>query len=276
MVTAKRGRPHTGNEDEDGFLYHYTDLEACTNIIRSKSLRATQIRCLNDSSEQKIMRRLVLQQISKRESELQGEGTVRLDGHRGLLQRSAEVFVTCFTEDRGDRLSQWRGYGGSAGVSLRFKKQQLQEYFQPSHDLTLAALYRINYVSSDGDRETNQMIDQVLDCYDGTDRNPWQWFEEEVLAHGAALKHISFVEEKEWRIVMYQGDKTIKHRVRGGLLVPYIEINFEEDFKTLLAGVRVGPHLHQKQNAVTLKSLLAEQCFESTKVSCSQTPYRGF
>jgi hypothetical protein len=47
-----------------------------------------------------------------------------------VKSRSGMFFVVCFSEDGGDRLSQWRAYGGNSGVCLKLKKAGLQNLFR--------------------------------------------------------------------------------------------------------------------------------------------------
>lgn len=57
------------NPDEDGFLYHYTSLKAFLGIIGSKTLRATDIKFMNDTMEHKLATGLVIDEIFKRIAE---------------------------------------------------------------------------------------------------------------------------------------------------------------------------------------------------------------
>ena len=93
------------NDDADGFLYHYTSLEALNGIITNKTLWASHIKYLNDTSEQVILRELVNNRILDRLAALPN---VRRDQWKVLVARARELYVTCFSEDSGDRLSQWR------------------------------------------------------------------------------------------------------------------------------------------------------------------------
>ena len=44
---------------------------------------------------------------------------------KGLEYEKYPLYVICFSEDGGDRLSQWRAYGGISGVCMGFRKSAL-------------------------------------------------------------------------------------------------------------------------------------------------------
>ena len=73
-----------------------------------------------------------------------------------------------------------------------------------------------------------------------------------------------------------EGERKLKYRTRGSLLVPYVEQMFGDNLKALLAEVIVGPSTHKEQTAEAIKGLLVENGFTSTEVRLSETPYRGF
>ena len=47
------------NNKKVGQLYHYTDLSACENILKSQTFRATHYKNLNDSTELKYVKELM-------------------------------------------------------------------------------------------------------------------------------------------------------------------------------------------------------------------------
>jgi hypothetical protein len=53
--------------------------------------------------------------------------------------------------------------------------------------------------------------------------------------------HLAFAEEKESRLVLFHSRETLQHRVRGSLLIPYLEIEVGPQFESLVEEVIVGP-----------------------------------
>ena len=98
----------------------------------------------------------------------------------------------------------------------------------------------------------------------------------EVAVEGAFFKHEAFREEKEWRMLVLRSRRSLKHRVRGSLLVPYIEINVGARLADILEAVIVGPISHKEQTAEAIRGLLIDKGLGHLEVWCSKTPYRGF
>jgi hypothetical protein len=263
------------NNDADGFLYHYTSLDALIGIAGGKILWASHIKYLNDTSEQDIMRQLLLKEIQELIMADPHAAAEQIDQWRVLLDRDIEpFFVLCFSEDGGDRLSQWRAYGGTSGVCLKFNKSQLQGYCRASTGDQAVALRKVRYVAPEGDPYLNAEIEKLLKDFGETASDVA--IPVEVSIAGAFLKHQAFREEKEWRIIVPQSKRVLKHRVRGSLLVPYVELDVKSHFADLLEAVIVGPISHREQTAKALQELLRGNGLSSIKVLCSDTPYRGF
>jgi hypothetical protein len=258
---------NTVNEDEDGFLYHYTDLNALIGIISNKVLWASHIKYLNDTSEQVIYRQLVSNKIWEIDSstDLNVEEQrlpERIRQSRTLGGSLTMAFVVCFSEDGGDRLSQWRAYGGNSGVCLKFNKFELVDYCQVSG----TELRMIRYVAPEGGADLDWEIEKLVRA--GRIG--------EVSVEGAFIKHKAFEEEQEWRVLMNDYKAVVKYRVRGSLLVPYVEFDLKSKMADLLQAVIVGPINHREQTAEAIKTLLESNGLQSVEVICSRTPYRGF
>jgi hypothetical protein len=258
------------NDDADGSVYHYTSLEALNGIVSNKTFWASHIKYLNDTSEQIILRHLVQHRIL----ELLGtQPSIVPEQWEAHFAREREIFVVCFSEDGGDRLSQWRAYGGNSGVCLKFNKAALLSYCHASDDVRGVVFQKIHYVSPEGDRHLNALAEKILKDLNktGSDKR----IPIEVAIEGAFFKHAAFREEKEWRMLVVQLDQALKHRVRGSLLVPYIELDLKTRLADLLEAVIVGPISHKEQTAEAIKGLLRDKGLKSVEVWCSKTPYRG-
>ena len=259
------------NDDADGFLYHYTSLEALNGIITNKTLWASHIKYLNDTSEQKIVRDLVFDRI------MLGATTNTkhlIEQMNRLFARDDGTFVVCFSEDGGDRLSQWRAYGGNSGVCLKFNKDALLNYCHKGEKIQAVSLQKIHYVLPEGDDYVNALADRLLDDIDRV-ISSGTITPVKVAHEGAFFKHKAFREEKEWRMLVVKLDQDLKHRVRGSLLVPYIELDLNDGLADLLEAVIVGPINHKEQTAEAIQELLRDKGLKSV-VGYSNTPYRGF
>jgi hypothetical protein len=258
------------NKDEDGFLYHHTTLRSVIGIINGKSLWATDIKYMNDTMEHKLATGLVIDEIFKRIAETKppdGQSMAELTWPLSFF--SQPLYVVCFSEDKGDRLSQWRGYGGDSGVCSVFRKKELQNWCQ-TH--SAGVLRKVRYIPEQGDEILSAEIFALL-ARSKEERTP----NLAVDAHETAAlhKHEAFVEEKEWRIVSDRQKRPLCFRERGSLLIPYIEQKFEAELESLLAAVIIGPTAHQTETKVAMEQLLLINHL-SAEVRTSEIPYRGF
>lgn len=271
MTDAQPEPQRVANPDEDGFLYHYTSLEAFKSIIENKVLWATHIEYLNDTTENSLMKTLVAKRLGELAlHEKDPESMRRLKAQFETGERFA-FFIACFSEDRGDRLSQWRAYGGSSGVCMAFNKSALEEFCLASLESEASIFLPVDYIPPEGNERTDERIREILEQVEV----PNNIYYEAYLA-GSILKHDAFAEEQEWRIVTHPWNRPAKFRLRGSLLVPYIELRFDDKLKDLLATVTLGPMNHQQQTAESVSAMLIANRLKTTQVRRSQIPYRGF
>ena len=146
----------TGQHDQpelkpasDALLHHYTNLNAFKNIVEKGTLWATHIHYLNDTSEQRFLGQLILARIGERlKFEPQEVRQRLLSWQQKLLSwtdrgsdEATTYYVICFSEDGGDRLSQWRGYGAQGGVSIGFRKSVLEELCKRNTEKGISSLH---------------------------------------------------------------------------------------------------------------------------------------
>jgi Protein of unknown function (DUF2971) len=157
-----------------------------------------------------------------------------------------------------------------------FKKADLRQYCRRNvrENGKFVILSDVHYVPPDGNKFTDQKIDNIVD----PDKHQYDnaLFEVELYGAAATLKHDSFQEEKEWRMLLLQQGRTLKHRIRGSVLVPYIELDLGSALGGLLAFVIVGPTSHKEQTAEAIRGMLVQADLSSVEVRCSSIPYRGF
>jgi len=161
-------------EDAPKTLYHYTSLEALQSIVKSKKLRASNIRFLNDMSETLIFRQDVLEVLRQR-----ANGGERAQALAELIDHIESrplqsLFVASFSE-KGDLLSQWRAYcPPGLGVSIGFNSSCLQEnWVWNPHDnqepfFLSSSLTKIRYYGKSQRAELEQDIDDLI-AIDGDD-----------------------------------------------------------------------------------------------------------
>lgn len=226
-----------------GTLYHYTTLSGLLGIVRSRALWASDVRYMNDSAELRHTADLIQTEVRERIA----------GGHPDplLLSRFADWVAYRITNGHllfgasfrayGNLLSQWRGYSSPGkGVSLGFCPKFIRRCADRQQFLIGKCIYEPS--------RQQALIAQVVDAMEemtalrpggehpaDTDRRLHEVFasmETDLLRIAAILKHPSFREEKEWRIVspvMDHTDAPICFREGHNMLVPYIEFDLSLD-----------------------------------------------
>lgn len=244
-------------------LYHYTDAEALDSMLRSKTLRASHTAFLNDSSEIKYALGL-LDSIVKETGGNAGDPSEAADqvilaaAHE--LLSYVEIYAVCFCEN-GDLLSQWRGYGHGGGYAVGFKGDNLHV-----KDRSLPSLVKVHYDPAEHRRLLVDLVvrwrtapkDLPLADNDRPAHNLARLIFAVAFAEViAGLKHPSFAEEQEWRLVYRRTSKETpdgrvlddgldlkrEFRPRGGVLLPYVSLTGKpERIKEIEAQeIMVGP-----------------------------------
>ncbi len=224
-------------------LYHYTTFTGLLGIIGSRALWASDIRYMNDSAELKHTADLIRKEITQRIAAGHPNPNLLnqfLDWVSHRITNGHLLFGASFRSN-GNLLSQWRGYSRlGKGVSLGF---------DPTYILKCARAqsFQIGRCIYDPG-EQQQLIVKVVDaveelaeaCRDNCESaNPnsslfyhavFQQLESDLLRIAAVLKHPSFQEEAEWRIVSpaitdYLNAQVL-FREGASMLVPYVEFKF--------------------------------------------------
>ncbi len=147
-MEAPEPKPNESAGDQskpEGPLYHYTDQNGLLGIIQDRSIRATHLRYLNDTSEGRIVFQVLLDELNRRVNSdammlsfgmepVKRSGKIECEDEEIFSQgvsmlswvTSQDVFVTSFSE-KGNLLSQWRAYAGaSGGYSIGFSRSYLR------------------------------------------------------------------------------------------------------------------------------------------------------
>lgn len=273
-------------------LWHYTSATGLLGIIDSGTLFATQVSCLNDTSEYQYLADLMRQEAEERATrqsdpwrkELYSR-TVQLLGERQVA--SANAFVICLSASRDD-LGQWRGYGGDAcSFAIELDVRRLMEGLALRGGNTMPM--RVRY----DEEEHREALTMLLDSWEESMRSIWGKAEEEVdgwlksfglgyaqlasLMH-AMVKHRSFHSEKEYRIyteLQHKEHEKLKFTAKRTLLARHIPVAFGKNKKLPVRSVMVGPGGAQEASRVSVGDLLkAHQYGDDVPIELSKVPYR--
>ena len=276
-----------------GLLYHYTTLTGLLGIVQTRNLWASDIRYMNDSAELRHSADLIRTEVQER--------LARGLGKADLLGRFADwvtyritnghmMFASSFRA-HGNLLSQWRGYASHGkGVSLGFSSSYIIE-------CAARQQFQIGKCIYDPVRQrrlVGQVVDAVeaqVDGYLKGGESPqrlseiyqevFAGIEIDMLRIAAILKHPSFSEEKEWRVVspVYPDtvDSPIRFREANAMLVPYIEFDLQlrEGRPPQLEHLFLGPTSNINISMNSLNMFLAQNGIVPPRgIDYCQIPYR--
>jgi hypothetical protein len=277
-------------------LWHYTNAAGFLGIFRSGKLWATNTDYLNDASEMRYARHLVLRGVNSVRS-----CAVNRDEHEMLnllcdcigSNVSRPVFVTSLSAEKNE-LSQWRAYGGSSGsFALGFNSKMLVAAIAKNTE-TRFSLCKCTYDEAHSASLCQQFVDSLLREFrvhrhahtpSGSD------YQETLdLVHEAVrifdtfaplIKHPDFVRESEWRLVSDPVDLTERPiRLREGRtrIVPYLELTIAKDKSDPKFTVHtlIGPAINYSPRDTNLAQIAYCDDFilQPFPVEPSTTPYR--
>jgi|HubBroStandDraft_6_1064221.scaffolds.fasta_scaffold03031_4 hypothetical protein len=258
-------------------VYHYTSQDGLLGIIRHGSLWVSSIRHLNDSTEFAYSIDIVRENLNRRLRAERGPwnsyyGTI-LEEFDAIKQMT--LLVGSFSEE-GDLLSQWRAYTpNGVGFSTGFKYRSLQS-------LALEQKFRFikcSYKESEHHEILNDLINEAgKRVTDGKFGDAVQTFFTGLFKFAPALKHPSFSEEKEWRVVsqIVDSNDNIKFRAGKSMVIPYGDFDLAEDGKMPLSKIIVGPTPHKELSVQSVRQLLFSNNINDCVVVPSSVPYRSW
>ncbi len=280
-------------ETPRGLLYHYTTLSGMVGIVGSRSLWASDIRYMNDSAELRHAVDLIRLEVQERIS--RGQGRADLLGqfadwvaHR--ITTGHLLFAASF-RSHGNLLSQWRGYSSHGkGVSLGFPAETIlacagRQSYQVGKCL---------YTPASQHRLIGQAVDAVEELaaehLAGTESRERQAaifqevfaaIEVDLLRIASVIKHPSFREEQEWRIVspVYSGADAppILFREAHAMLVPYVTFDLQQEpgGRPRLDHVFLGPTSNSNISLNSLRMFLNQNGIVPERgIDYCQIPYR--
>lgn len=285
-------------------LHHYTDAFGASGIISSNSLWATATQFSNDFSEIEYAVSIAMRVIQEMWKTTTGVGPwerVLVEHLVHLfstpLHSFGQPFIVSFCEV-GDLLSQWRGYGQTSGFSLAFKSltQGDELRLQCEHGFR-TGIKPIDYQPNRQRARLRFLLRRLIKLVNGFSFKVAS--AEGASAHvelslilvlamtdwACTVKHESFSEEREWRIVTYPKGATLSGvhlknyegvsvRPTARLLLPYMTLEPLPGERLPLLEVRCGPSYFQEQSSRAMHILLRNHGYDNVQVSLSTVPLR--
>jgi 5-carboxymethyl-2-hydroxymuconate isomerase len=261
-------------------LYHYSSGSALLGILESRSIWATNIRFLNDSTEYRFALEMAKSLVANRKENTRNRitaGLYEVLKDRLTSEFQKEVFVSSFSE-RPDQLSQWRAYClPHGGYAIGFRSKEIVNSRNSS---ATGWLVRCRY-DEESQLSLIEELFKVVEEYaeenralasDRVYRESYKLVGRLLPLVAPALKDPSFAEEQEWRLVRsaesFDGFPLFRSAL--SMLVPYHEHQLAAPGESLpIEEVIVGPTPHPKLAIEGVGGLLASHRLSETKTKPS-------
>ncbi len=169
-------------------FFHYTDYNAFASIVTKKDLWLTDARCSNDAEEIEHGRKRIKELIEEQALPGNGDHVHRLACDvANLLNAQAEselkaqavskqsaaeaVYVCCFCKDKGDLLSQWRGYAaGGGGVAVEIDPYGFSQFSGTDNRVGVMGFWKVYYEDNEKRRKVGEILNFWRDAFDAVVR----------------------------------------------------------------------------------------------------------
>ncbi|UZJ46175.1 DUF2971 domain-containing protein [Marinimicrobium sp. C6131] len=269
-------------------LFHYTSQAGLIGIIETNSIWASKIHYLNDSTEFELALNLVKEVLNEKRKKVRTTPSrKKIDCFLENIKSigSTNVCVASLSENR-DLLSQWRAYGGgSGGYSIGVKAQNIAKNvmnrgfsllkceYDENKQLSLARMLVSECLAENVDTEIVKFNRGVptLDFSAGSE------FKRKLSLLASVLKHKTFKEESEWRLVSQEPISAQDLKFRPGIstVTPYIPVELGEK-RYYLQSITAGPTPNPSQAADMLKVLTLKHIECNLKTYTSEVPFRNW
>jgi hypothetical protein len=247
-------------------IFHYTTTSGLVGILTHHELWASDCQLLNDGTELSYARDFFFAEVKKLKLKPLMDGGYRVAGPSLDMFK---VFIACFCEE-GDLLSQWRGYGIDQGYALGFNTAQLQA-------LGFGEVVQVQYGITDPSKYFAQEIKDAAEPSAHPGVSEWH-ASEFLLPRLASVKHPSFKEECEWRILkqlpiyeLKQPGTNIRYRISDMGPIAYMVISFPSE---CLQEIVIGPGNNTETRKAAVLSMLQSLDFQEVTVRVSNIPFR--
>jgi hypothetical protein len=190
--------------------------------------------------------------------------------------RKFAIYAFSLSEEK-DLLSQWRAYcPPEGGFALGFSAAKLRELAEPEG---------FHLVRCEYDRDAQQtlirpIVDEILNrAREIGSKFTFLDLQLSVIRRlaeiGASLKHPSFAEEREWRLIAtHVPAGSVRYRATRSLIVPYYDLAIARGSSFPVERVVVGPHRHADLAERSLRLMTSAARGWPVKVEQTATPFR--
>jgi hypothetical protein len=309
------------------YVYHYTSADALLGIINNQEMWCTDYRFMNDVSELEHAFGLCLSLLDEQIKKTEESGDTGLLSflvelkNRLTMPNHTSYFIGSFTE-LPDALSQWRAYcPPTGGYAVGFPTSFINDIVQTNEKYPAIPNEFVKCIY-DLEDQTKIFKDIIASlCYyyvnvlDGglytasNERKFWMLLHASdfIVKCWSVMKHHSFKEENEWRLVIGRpfgqmglpGNPQLGFRPSTKGITPFYKYRLErnEDYKACsvmrycmsineMLTIRIGPSLDILNRKIALNQMLLNAVFDNGSkrvtlmskyiVETSSIPYRSW
>lgn len=295
-------------------LYHYTTQSGLLGIIEDKSIRATDIFYLNDSTEYTYAFDLMHEKIKELIENLPSKDLPPAIGSNKINKKDIsqikhkiletiqdllkslwkvkengyfDIFICSFSK-HPDQLSQWRGYCPNGnGLCIGFNTEKLKDLMTIKGFALVKCIYKkeeqikiIDSIFTDSLKKLKSKFDEKGETISDKEIEDLEWDTVYRLIEAAPkFKDISFEDEEEWRFhkMLEPDDKDIRYREGLSMITPYIDIHLSNEETNLpIERLIVGPTPHIDLSASSAKSMLRNKNLKDCEITPLKIPYRAW
>lgn len=273
------------------YLYHYTDAKGLYGIFDKMAIWATNAGYLNDSKELSIAFEISESELEKKRSKAKTvEEQLLFAKMLRNLRNNSELdirsnYVCSFSEIR-DSLSQWRAYCSEGGYSLGLPSEFLKKRAELQRFTLVPCIYEkqeqhgiiAETISLCLDRFRNNKSKLVPEQINREIDSVSYYFTVMVMQIAPIIKHKSFEEEKEWRLITLVDKPKRSHpeyRCGRSMLIPYRPFKLI-DKSDILNDLRVvvGPTPHPERAKESAGWFLFSRKCSQPNIKISNSPYQ--
>jgi hypothetical protein len=224
-------------------VYHYTSANGLLGMFLNRSIWATDCTFLNDSDELRQADRMVQSLVSSKLSKHKFKRKIQ----NWISDFSSYSALTASFSEDGDLLSQWRAYCPTdGGYSIGFEKEFWRKLEAPFSFQFQPCVYE--------QKQQSAILEDLLASSEG-DLGRFDLY---YRSQRPRMKHESFREEREWRILSLDPPEIIdglSFRPSNGRLIPYFPMKFRAG-RLPVKEVIIGPCRDPQLSAGGLRHFL--------------------
>ena len=268
-------------------LYHYTSIEVFFSMLQKYIIRnqethvnylqfwATHILCLNDPSEMAIYRQPFEEQMQNASSPYNSQSTI--EDIAAFYRMCSNYYIISLSELQDD-INMWRCYGGDGlGVAIGFDFEKVEPINQSyeNNRFIMEQVYmptKCEYVSPSDLIIDSSVIEDVNKSMCSGDTLSQVASILEFHRKYINRKHNAYAAEKEWRLIVHNGNPPLFNLKNGKIINRYV---LHDIPISAITNIIMGPRLQKDTStAKQLVDLIHLKLHDCVNIEYSDIPYR--